>query len=437
MKTPERAAATSPFLFIAGMLLESASQPISAQGVTKFDTGGTTSSGIACAPSNNGTGHLVCVQYIGSDIGGVSWEAPPAPGGSQAAGTIDHITPVAFASGQSAAFSPSCGSANDGTGTVNCVVYSRLPQVGVQAQPINAAGVGFYPPGSAAASPLLPLFSEPASALVSLPTCTSADTNAPGSAHGVVLCAVAVNNQIYGVAFEPYTGTKTALTLLSPATGFSGNPSCASAPPSAVAMCAMEQGGGLTGFAFEYNAAGNKVSLVGSLQSLGANTFGSDPSCAVPRNVTPPSGDGGAYAVTCAIVGSATTPNALLGVTFDLQKAPTRYQTIATAPVGSSSSGFSGTWADRALSCASPNAGNPNNTIACVAQAGLNFDLYAVNFDPRTAQTSGLAGPFAIDATGFNLSCISLNIDANQITCGATWRDGQLNGTGGFNIANP
>jgi hypothetical protein len=96
MKKFKHAAAASPFFIVAGMFLQSVSQQATAQAITKFDTGGTTSTGIACAPSNNGTGHLVCVQTIGSEIGGVSWEAPPAPGGNQAPGTVDHITPVAL-----------------------------------------------------------------------------------------------------------------------------------------------------------------------------------------------------------------------------------------------------------------------------------------------------------------------------------------------------
>src|SRR5579859_2874320 len=124
MKKFDQAAAVSPAFIVAGMLLQGVSQQVKAQTITKFDTAGTTSTGIACAPSNNGTGHLVCIQTVGSEIGGVSWEAPPAPGGSQAAGTVDHITPVALPSGQSVKDFSSCGSANDGTGNVNCLLYS-------------------------------------------------------------------------------------------------------------------------------------------------------------------------------------------------------------------------------------------------------------------------------------------------------------------------
>jgi hypothetical protein len=73
-----------------------------------------------------------------------------------------------------------------------------------------------------------------------------------------------------------------------------------------------------------------------------------------------------------------------------------------------------------------------------VAQAGLNTDFYAVNFDPRTGQTSGLAGPFMPGINGEDLSCISLNIDTNQITCGGvTGPLTKATGTGGFNIPNP
>src|ERR1700723_1320637 len=119
--------------------------PLSAQTTfTSFDAG-PHATAIACAPSNNGTGHLICAQNIGAEIGGVSWQAPPAVGGSGTAGTIDHITPVALASGQTTQNNPYCGSANDGSGNVNCIVYRK--NTSISGAPTNAVGIGFYPPG--------------------------------------------------------------------------------------------------------------------------------------------------------------------------------------------------------------------------------------------------------------------------------------------------
>jgi hypothetical protein len=418
-------------LIVAGISLQFLSQPVAAQTATSFDQPGTSTGAIACAPSNNGSGHMVCVQYIvgsgsSTSIGGVSWEVPPANGGNQPAGTLDFITAVAPPSGQSFGFVPSCAPANDNSGTADCIVYSRA---GTSGAAVNILGIGFYPPTSAAASPLRALFTVSGSVVSSNPSCTSANTKVGTPARGAAMCAIAVSGQIYGFAFEPYTNTATPMTLLSLETGFVGNPSCASAPGSAVAMCAMQQASGLTGFAFAYNPVNNTVGLVGSVQSLGNNTFGSDPSCAIARNVAAPIG-GGTYATTCGIVGSAVNPNPLLGITFDLKNAPTAYMTTATAPIGNLAF-TSGTWQNR-ISCASPNAGGANNTIACVAIATTNFDAYAVNFDPRTGQTSALVNS-SIGAA--EPSCISINIDMNQVSCGALTVIASPPKTGGFNIA--
>jgi hypothetical protein len=91
------------------------------------------------------------------------------------------------------------------------------------------------------------------------------------------------------------------------------------------------------------------------------------------------------------------------------------------------------------ISCANPNDNSTgHNKVACAVNSAAG-NVYAVKFDPRTNSTSGVFGqagagtPFATGANGV-ISCIRLNIDANQITCGATLSGG---GSGGFIVPVP
>lgn len=444
---------TWPGLILAGLLLSAMSSPAAmAQASASLSTPGTTTSGeIGCAPSNNGTGHLVCGQFVGNTFQGVSWQAPAPPGGTlpnkagvEASGKVDKTNTVALPSGQSEKFAPSCGPADDGTGSAVCMIMAVLSN-----ETTDFYGISVYPPTSATPSPTLSLFSEPSSgtnkltgtpvsALIGLPSCTAAGAAING--HGVVLCVLTVNSELFAIAFEPFSSTKTALTLLSSSTNYLGNPACAAAGFNTVAMCAIQQGSGLSGFAVSYSAAANSVSLVGSIKALGAASQAftgslSGPSCAVPNNVATPNTGTGTYPVTCTIVGSGATPN-LFGITFDTQSVLTAYLALGTAPDAEADLGGWG----NVISCSAPNVSGTDPTVACAANnlfasPASAAGLYAVKFDPRSGQKGALEGPFSQVPNGLNISCITLAIDANQITCGFTTGNANTDSTDAVNIS--
>jgi hypothetical protein len=163
--------------------------------------------------------------------------------------------------------------------------------------------------------------------------------------------------------------------------------------------------------------------------------FHDDPSCATPRD------NNGVF--TCAIGvglgngGTTGTSNVLLGVTFfPVSRAAAVTQNLGAAP--------SGAWSG--VSCASPNdqlspqhPGDTGNSVACVATTGTtntttgittnSTTMYAINFDPRTGldPTTNAAPAWSsftfsdpdTNATPTSLpSCVSENIDNNQISCG-------------------
>lgn len=421
-------------LALAGVLLIAIpSYPAMAQATASLSTPmPNAATSIGCAPSNNGTGHLVCGQFVGGAFTGVSWQAPAPPGGTlpnrpgiETSGKVDHTTTVSFA-GQTPS-APSCGPANDGSGSAVCMVTTRSTDGSA-----NFFGVSFYPPTSAAPSPTLSLFSTVAGATVSQPACTSAGAAING--HGVALCVLTTNGELVAIAFEPFSGTKTAVFLLSNPANFVGNPSCSSGGFNTTSMCAIQQGSGLSGFAVGYNPTANTVGLSAPITPLGSPSqpladSAHSLSCAVPGNDPAPPIDIATYPVTCAILGQApqSTPflKPLLGITFDLTTTNTGYM-----PLGSSSGA--------SVSCTAPNVAG-SSEVACVA---LNLitttsGLYAIKFDPRTKQQSPIEGPFPV-SNGIDISCITLAIDANQITCGVTTTSGRTLGTEGVNISfNP
>ena len=89
---------------------------------------------VSCAPSNNGTGHLVCAEmFSGSNtLQGVSWQTPPF-----GQGAVNQMPLGAPAPGLLAGRRPGCGSAADGTGTVLCAL---------EANDNRLYGIAFYPP---------------------------------------------------------------------------------------------------------------------------------------------------------------------------------------------------------------------------------------------------------------------------------------------------
>jgi hypothetical protein len=268
-------------------------------------------------------------------------------------------------------------------------------------------GVAFYPPvntktmvkNTQAELQLGNAPIAPATASVSNPACT-------GAANGFVACALAVNQQLYGIAFEPRTGASTALVNL-PLGSVVGSPSCASVQPSQAvphpaAVCAIRQNGSLLGFSFQYNPTTNVLSLLGSV-SLTAQPFTSDPGCAIIA-------DG---AANCAILSG----NTLLGVYFNAQTgALSGFQPLGVSP-------DTGAWVG-GPGCSRPvdfRANNQNLTSCAVVSSSSK--VFSVTFDPRANRSLGIRGPFEAGLSG-SPSCLPLAIDSDQLNCGAIMTSG-------------
>jgi hypothetical protein len=382
-------------------------------------TTGIAKGAISCAPSNNGTGHMVCLEYAGSgSLVGVSWEAPPAINGSEAPGTIDPLNPLATPAGTPNG-APGCGSANDGSGAAVCLVVAKA------GSGFTFQGIAFSPPATATAtSTLQTLGTAAASATIGNPGCASANTKIAGTAgtFGAVFCALVMNGALYGVGFEPHTNTTTPLTALSLGTGFTGtftgDPSCAATAANTPGVCAVRMGNALVGFTLQFSApngnAGASVTAANAF-SLGTTTVTSDPGCAIPANGK--NADGTFTAICAAVSG-----NSLIGIAFDPQdKTVTAVQTLGGPP-------DAGTWTG-SPSCASTTDGRAQfqNLVGC-AIVSSTTNLFAATFDPRGPTSFGINGAFGSNAEA-GLSCLPLAIDADALYCGATVASGA---SGGF-----
>lgn len=362
-----------------------------------------TATAIGCAPSGNGTGHMICVEYSKSpSLVGVSWEGPPALGsgpGTEPAGTIDTINPLGTAAGIPVG-APGCATTFDGDGTVACLVVSAgtggFTLQGVALSPSTNIG-----------SPLLSLGTQPATAVVSNPSCATASINK----NGVIVCAVVSNNQVYGIAFAARKNiVQTPLTSLALA-DVTGSPSCVAAPTHTTLICAVRQGGGLLGFSFAYDAANNTVDAVKSV-SLGAQTFSGDPSCALRA-------DG---AASCAIVSGSV----LLGIDFNpATGAASGYQSLGSARDGTWTGAVAcaplNDFRNNSLAQVTPNPQN-GNLVGCAALSSTG-KLYHVSFDPKAARTLGIDGPLAANFSS-SISCLELAIDVDQLYCGGISTNG-------------
>ncbi len=402
-------------------LLAGAEHPAAAQSVPL--TTGIATGAISCAPSNNGTGHLVCLEYgSGGSLVGVSWQAPPAAGGSEAPNTVDLLGPALPAPAGAPQGAPGCGSANDGSGSIVCLIVARTSSgftfQGVAFNPFNTANV----PSSA----LQTLGTAAASATIGNPGCAATDTTIAGAggSFGAVFCAFVMNGAIFGVAFEPHTNTTTPLATLSLGTGFTGpftgNPSCVATAPNSPDVCSVRMGNTLIGFTVLFNPPGGNAaaSLTASnVLSLGAATVTSDPSCAVPENGK---NADNTFTASCGVISG----NTLLGIAFDPQdKMVTAFQTLGGVPDG-------GTWTG-SLSCAFTNDGlTPRAQFENLVSCGMlssTTNLFEATFDPRGPQSFGINGPFGSNVvTG--LSCVEIAIDGDALYCGATAASGASDG---------
>jgi hypothetical protein len=75
-----------------------------------------------------------------------------------------------------------------------------------------------------------------------------------------------------------------------------------------------------------------------------------------------------------------------------------------------------GQWG-HSVGCAFSNDPNNLNLVTCAVLSSSGA-VYAIKFDPRLNQATGINGPF-ISGVNRDLSCVTLAIDNNQITCGA------------------
>jgi hypothetical protein len=411
---------------IAGMLL-AALLLQSALAQTPFNLApgeaGDTVSSISCAPSNNGTGHLVCAEYVNTGTGlinGVSWLAPPT-----APTPPDPLpTPEAKSEGSPLAGAPSCAPRNSASGAVICL--GRSPATSVIGRSFTTVttkifGIAFTP---APPTPVTPVVMQLGSFSQTFPNNQvggpqlvdpSCVTKANGSE---VICALDFNGSLFGIKFDPINGTSTRAALSSITTPVFAFPACTSAPDgtdNGAALCIVGDAAGQLGFSFDLNGNMGSIQLTGAPNSIG------DYSCGSPND--------GTGAAICAAVNT----NTVSGVAFTLgATSQTGFVNVgAASPDGS-------IWVS--VSCANPNdssVGPHGNKVAC-ALLSASRNVYAVKFDPRTKASSGVfgkAGTGAAFATGVtSMSCIRINIDQNQITCGATLSGG---GSGGFIVPIP
>jgi hypothetical protein len=423
--------ALSPGLLVAALV--GFCQPVAAQTAILTNSGVATGA-ISCGPSNNGTGHMVCLEYstAGSLIG-LSWQAPPAAGANtERVGTVD-VVPLASPGGTLVG-APGCGPENNNTGTIACLVVSKTTSGSFVLQ-----GIAFYPPtdkaGTATPSGFVTLATEPANTVIGNPSCAATNIG------GAVVCAITINGQLFGTGFEPKTnifsapGTTTlpALTALLSGTSVTGNPSCASGEAPNPSDCAVREGNALAGFALAFTPpqSGSTVARIAAEDAIviGSMTLSGDPSCAIP-----PNGQVGAtsFVATCGVVSGTT----LFGLSFDpIDAIPaslpsshtTAFQLLGTAPDTGSWTGSIGCSSFADFRGATPPDVSPNqNLIGCVPISSTH-NVFEVTFDPRKPVTRGVLGPFGVNANA-TLSCLPMAIDRDNIYCGGTTTTGASGG---------
>jgi hypothetical protein len=437
--------------------------------------------GLSCAPSNNGSGHMICSGDMTNPNGGtpvlagVSWQAPngPAKGATgangapvEASGTVDQMTSIEFPNGPFTG-TPSCAFTNDDTGTAICAVEGTTN--GLYGIAIHPQPVGPTLTAAQTTSALVPLLLPGAvittgtEAVVS-PCNTKNPCNRVGAIASpscantegaMVICAVVVLMQntigaaetdLVGIAFDPraaqVAGSNPAITLLPIGTGFHSDPSCTSDVDLShtnpvdgghrFAACAIVFNGAAFGatatlFGFGLDPRSGYATTSAVFSAPGGMSFTGDPSCATPRD--------NSSEVICAIgVGVGTgfgsgTSSTLLGLAFNPVSGTSSTLNLGAPPSAD------GSWSG--VSCASPNGANDTNSVACAATTSGN-EVLAINFDPRTGldpitkAAPVFSGNVFTDANGLSInptpSCISLNVIMNQITCGIV--DGAGNAMG-------
>lgn len=404
--------------------------------------------GLSCAPSQNGTGHMICGEELGGKLfGGTSWQGnfttTGAPG-TEAPFTVHAMSAGLPASSGPFTASPGCSQTADGSGAVICAVQgpsNGLYGIAIHPQPTQTTSA-FLPlllPGTVINTGSLQVSSPCSNAfpcnivssIAGTPSCVQ--TSAPGKA---VICAVvasmqntlgAAQPQLIGVAFDPRqaaaAGTNPAIAALPYTPTYASNPSCVGVTDhtggqnagSTFAACGVAvmntapwSTATIFGVAFDPRSGYSRGGLIINSSA----SFVGDPSCAAPRD--------GSTEVLCAIGTNGVAPfnsgtfTTMNGFGFDpVNRTTTAFQPLETA------SGFA--W--KAMSCASPNVAASPNTTLCALTTTAN-QTFGVRFDPRVAGSALVTpgGSVFTPPTGAAIktapSCISLNIVANSISCG-------------------
>jgi hypothetical protein len=423
-------------------------------------------SGLSCAPSNNGTGHMICGEELSNPtsggptlLGGVSWQvdgnAPFTGGPFETIGQVHQITSVTLPDGPFTS-TPGCAKTNDVTGFAICAFQGTnngLYGIAIHPQPTtsNLKPVALLMPGQLI-NILNPTSTPPCTAVspcnrfVSVagsPSCAAAD-DPTGS--NMVICGVVVLMQsntgaavtaLLGIAFDPRmpltttttgVGANPAIAILEDGTFLLSDPSCTDDVDTTgkvnggfgFAACGIlsaaeifNEAHPLFGITFDPRTHGTlPIYNPGPLVATTTSFFSGDPSCATPRD------QGGDF--TCAVgvgssqgFGAALGPAAtLLGVSFNAVS-----RAVATQNLGAptAAAGWSG------VGCASPNSTANTTTVACAAITSANT-IVAMNFDPRhgTAPQTMTVDFRDPNITGFLSlpSCVSENVIHNQIDCG-------------------
>ncbi len=448
-----RAKCTLALACVCGLLLPSISRQAIAQ-TRALESNVVTS--ISCAPSQNGTGHMICGEELRAPgagntfFSGVSWQSLPTvtPGAPvEPPFTVDS-SDITLPAGPFTG-TPGCSSTGDGSGTVICAVEgpsNGLYGIAIHPQPTQTTSplVPLLLPGTAITAGVLLNFSpcSPTAVCNIVGSLASSPSCAPTSGTGtMVICAVVVNEQsvtgsaqplLVGIAFDPrapqVTGSNPVYTTLPYTFTYGSNPSCVGVTDhsttnpqnggnmfAACGIVVMNSAPWSTatifGIAFDPRSGYARGGLIISSSA----PYASDPSCAAPRD--------NSTEVICAIgTGSGSgfgtgTFTTLVGFGFDpVGRTITANQTLGAAPTGT------GFWTG--VGCASPNESGPGstqNTILCAATTSTN-QTYGVLFDPRAnaapiISAGNVFSPPNGAAIHMAPSCVSLNIVTNQISC--------------------
>jgi hypothetical protein len=400
-----RATAIFGILYVVAAPCNAAAQTVPLTPGTVVEPGA-----ISCAPSNNATGHVECLEYTkAGGLEAISWQSPPpyhgaSPTGLEASEKIDRLTIKGVAGKPHGA--PACASYDKGI--VACLVISQTGSA------FAVYGTAFYGP-TALTTPTQDVGSIPAGSTVSNPSCASAKLTSNPSSPGVI-CALAINGSIYAVGLEIESDQIAASPLTkmgSLGAGFDGHPSCSTVAPGSAAACAVRRGhDALLGFSLRFTSASPLAVAAADVVTMESATIAlsGNPACATP-------GDGDATGSPPRAICAVAAGPELYGVSFTPQ--PGNSKSSSFQIIGKVKDG--GTWTGQ-VSCAPSNLTiNLTSTITCAAISSTS-KVTVFSFDPVTPILTNANTAYAVN-TANTPSCIQLNIKLDDIFCGITTRN--------------